>query len=57
MADPIDLLVKGWYVVTMNETRDIIHDGAVAVRGNAIVDVGKAHDLERLYSPARTIGG
>ena len=57
MADPIDLLVKGWYVVTMNATRDVIHDGAVAVRGNAIVDVGKAHDLERLYTPARVIGG
>jgi 5-methylthioadenosine/S-adenosylhomocysteine deaminase len=57
MADPIDLLVKGWYVVTMNATRDIIHDGAVAVRGNAIIDVGKTRDLERLYEPARTIGG
>lgn len=57
MAEPIDLLVKGWYVVTMNATRDIIRDGAVAVRGNTIVDVGKAADLERFYTPARTIGG
>ena len=34
-AEPIscDLLVKGWYVVTMNERRDIIRDGAVAVDG------------------------
>ena len=57
MADPIDLLVKGWYVVTMNATRDVIHDGAIAIRGNTIVDVGKAHDLERTYEPARVIGG
>lgn len=57
MADPIDLLVKGWYVVTMNATRDVIHDGAIAIRGNTIVDVGKAADLEREYAPARTIGG
>jgi cytosine/adenosine deaminase-related metal-dependent hydrolase len=57
MANPIDLLVKGWYVVTMNATRDVIHDGAIAIRGNTIVDVGKAADLEREYEPARTIGG
>ena len=57
MPDPIDLLVKGWYVVPMNATRDVIHDGAIAIRGNTIVDVGKAHDLERAYSPRRTIGG
>src|SRR5215204_2189244 len=57
MAEPIDLLVKGWYVVTMNATRDVIHDGAVAVRGGAIVAVGKASDLEARYTAARTIGG
>ena len=53
----IDLLIKGWYVVTMNETRDIISDGAVAIRGNTIVDVGKASDLEQRYTAAETIGG
>ena len=57
MADSIDLLVKGWYVVTMNATRDIIHDGAVAIRGNTIVDVGKADDLEQAYRPRRVMGG
>jgi 5-methylthioadenosine/S-adenosylhomocysteine deaminase len=57
MAEKIDLLVKGWYVVTMNETRDIVHDGAVAVRGNRIVDVGKASRLETEYDAAETIGG
>lgn len=54
---PIDLLVRGAQVVTMNEHRDIIRDGAVAVLGTEIVDVGKAADLERRYAPARTIGG
>ena len=29
----IDTLIKGWYVVTMNPSRDIIRHGAVAVRG------------------------
>jgi len=42
MTERIDTLVKGWHVVTMNETRDIVRDGAVAVRDGLIVDVGKA---------------
>jgi len=55
--ESIDLLIKGWYVVTMNEQRDIIHQGAVAVRGTEIIDVGKASDLEARYSPRRVVGG
>ena len=43
--EPIDLLIVGTQVVTMNDARDIIRDGAVAVRGSTIVDVGKASDL------------
>ena len=54
--EPIDLLIKGWYVVTMNEQRDIIRNGAVAVRGSQIVDVGKASDLEARYQAAEVIG-
>lgn len=53
----IDLLIRGWYVVTMNESRDVIRDGAVAVRGDQIVDVGKRVDLEAKYSAARVVGG
>lgn len=58
-TEPIscDLLVKGWYVVTMNESRDIIRDGAVAVDGASIVAVGKARDLEATYAPKRVTGG
>ena len=29
----IDTLVDAWYVVTMNETRDIIHRGSLAIDG------------------------
>jgi len=57
MAERADLLIKGWYVVTMNERRDIIRDGAVVVRGDEIVAVGKADDLEAAYVAAETIGG
>jgi 5-methylthioadenosine/S-adenosylhomocysteine deaminase len=54
--EPIDLLIVGTQVVTMNDARDIIRDGGVAVRGSTIVDVGKASDLRRRYVPTRTIG-
>ncbi len=57
MTEAVDLLIRGWYVVTMNDTRDIIRDGAVAVRGNEIVAVGKASDLEARFTAARTVGG
>ena len=55
--ETVDLLIKGWYVVTMNETRDIIRDGAVAVRGTEIVGIGKTADLEARYTAARVVGG
>ena len=57
MPEIIDLLVKGWYVVTMNERRDIIRDGAVAIRGGEIVAVGKREELEASYTSKETVGG
>ena len=55
----IDLLIEGCQVVTMNDARDIIRDGAVAVDGDAIIEVGKAADvmayarIDRLLSSLR----
>ena len=45
MPESVDLIIRGWYVVTMNEARDVIRDGAVAVRGSTIVGVGKSVDI------------
>lgn len=53
----VDLLIEGSHVVTMNEARDVIRDGAVAIAGNRIVAVGKAADLRRSYHAARVLGG
>ncbi len=53
----VDLLVFGTQVVTMNAARDIICDGAVAITGDRIVDVGKAADLRARFRARRTIGG
>ncbi|MDC3332065.1 amidohydrolase family protein [Ilumatobacter sp.] len=57
MTEQIDTLIVGSHVVTMNATRDVIRHGAVAVRGNEIVDVGKQSDLEALYTATATVGG
>ncbi|WP_420451384.1 amidohydrolase family protein [Ilumatobacter sp.] len=53
----IDVLVDAWYVVTMNETRDIIRNGSVAVDDGRIVDVGTTADLGARYAPRRRLGG
>ena len=53
----IDFLVDAWYVVTMNESRDIIHRGSLAIRDDTIIDVGKTSELETKYIPKRRIGG
>ena len=57
MTEQIDTLIVGSHVVTMNPTRDVIRHGAVAIRGNQIVDVGKQSDLEVLYTATNTVGG
>ena len=49
MKEQIDTLVKAWYVVTMNETRDIVRDGAVAIKDGLIVEVGKFSELETKF--------
>lgn len=55
--EPCDLLITGWYVVTMNPSRDVIHDGAIAIRDRRIVAVGKRPDLQARFAPARVVGG
>ena len=54
VPETVDVLVHGCQVVTMNASRDIIRDGAVAVRGSTIVGVGKTADLAARYTAART---
>jgi 5-methylthioadenosine/S-adenosylhomocysteine deaminase len=50
-----DLLVSGGTVVTMNASRTILDDGAVAVKGDTIIAVGPRSDLESKYAAAQTI--
>ena len=49
MATRVDLLLSGGTVLTVDEQRRIIRDGAVAIRGTDIVAVGKRENLEREF--------
>ncbi len=52
----VDLLIKdAKFVVTVDPERRVIHDGAVAIDGMEIADVGKSSELERKYPRAETI--
>jgi 5-methylthioadenosine/S-adenosylhomocysteine deaminase len=55
--EQVDLIIDGWQVVTMNAHRDIIRNGAVAVRDGRIVAVDKASAVHAEYTADRTIGG
>jgi len=52
-----DVMIRGWYVVTMNANRDIIRNGAIAITGSTIVAVGKSADIDRDFAPKRIVGG
>ncbi|MBR2126589.1 MAG: amidohydrolase [Akkermansia sp.] len=50
-----DTLYTAAYVVTQNDARDIIENGAVAIAGNRIICVGHSDILEILYPDARRV--
>jgi cytosine/adenosine deaminase-related metal-dependent hydrolase len=52
-----DILISGAMLITMNATRDVIADGAIAIAGDRIVAVGKREALERSVSARETIDG
>ncbi len=54
---PVDLLVIADRIVTMDSTRRLLHDAAVAVAGDRIVAVGDRAELESRHPDARRIGG
>ena len=50
-----DLIVKHGIVVTMDGTRAIYQDGAVAVRGDSIVAAGPREEVESRFNAAQVI--
>jgi 5-methylthioadenosine/S-adenosylhomocysteine deaminase len=47
---PVDAIWSAHWVVTMDAQRRVIENGAVAVAGDHIVDVGPRADIDRRYS-------
>ena len=54
-AEPADWLYTARYVVTMDAQHRLIEDGAVAVRGEQIIAVGKRPDLEKQFQPRQRL--
>lgn len=52
-----DLLIVNACVVTMDGEYRVFEDGAVAISGDAILDVGQAEDIMAAYSAGRVING
>src|SRR5215204_3682624 len=50
-----DLLIVGGTVVTMNERREVIDDGAIAVKNGEIVQIGKRLDLTKNFRAKQTV--
>lgn len=52
---PVDLLIRHAYLFTMDAERHVFPDGAIAVVGRRIIDVGEDAEVAARYHPARTI--
>lgn len=57
VRQPVDLLIHGQTVVTMNDDRDQLSDGAVVVHDGRIVHVGPLAGARLQFEPATTLGG
>ena len=54
-AERVDLVILGGTIVTMNQTRQVIEDGAIAVKGGRIVAVGARGDIAPKYTARRMV--
>jgi len=52
---PADLLIVDGLLVTMDQARRVITNGAIAVRGDRIVEVGKSNEIRSKYAAQRII--
>lgn len=53
--EPVDLMLTHGLIVTQDDHRTIISDGALAINGDRIVDIGQTGDLLARYAPKETL--
>src|SRR5918995_1664189 len=54
-AEPVDLLVLGGTIVTMDQARRVIPDGGIAVSNGRIVAIGSRAEIERDYTSRQRV--
>ncbi|MGY1741357.1 MULTISPECIES: amidohydrolase family protein [unclassified Blastococcus] len=57
MREPADVVVESAVVVTMDPSRQVFADGAVALRGDRIVAVGPTAEVLAAWAPAERVDG
>ena len=55
--ETVDLIVRGDYVMTMDDDDQMIADGAVAIQGDVIVAVGPWDQIRSAYTSAAVMAG
>lgn len=54
--EAVDLIIEAGLIVTMNENRGLIDNGAIAVHGGKIIAIGDRHDITARYSSVKRLG-
>ncbi len=52
---PVDLIVSGGLIVTMDGKRNVYDDGSLAIKGDSIVAAGLRNEIENNYTSAQTL--
>lgn len=56
-CEVVDTVISGAKIITMDTERKIFMDGALAIKGDRIVAVGKTQDISNAYQSSQTIDG
>jgi len=54
-AAPVDWIWSARYIVTMDAQRRVIENGAIAIRGDRIIDVGARDAIDKAYQPKQRL--